>query len=251
MTNIKNSLVETINNHIKFRQEFFALQDRFERENNEFQAKINSFVERTLEEFSLEENVKIYFTFYSDKDDPHFLIYDIKDYTKGYEANYWLNIDGKWIKYKGSPSNNSIYFHKLDLKADINKVINLDHLKEACDIITEKTGLRVDIKQYSIVNSKDIEIPKNIDDLLVKHTGATIVVNGNIWHVGWDVPDYWAIVRTRKGHIIVYYSTNGHGFGYDTVIMPEDKTNKFLDLLDEENKAKIPADIFKKLKARY
>ena len=214
-------------------------------------------------EFSLEKNVRLYFTFNSQiwngktkeweyPRDPHFYITELLDGDSRLGQKIFINIAGKWIHTKKHPGR-SVYMHDLDFQTTL-KCVDLNHLAEACAVLTEKTGCRVEHTQYTIVKENDIKVPKNEDDLMVIHPDAQIVARGTKLHEGWDIGDPWAVVRTRKGNLIIYYSTNGHGFGYDTVINPDKSVTDFYYWLVGKEVSKlqsfIPANVLKKLDER-
>lgn len=263
MTNIKNSLAQQFADDEVLAQLSIEANKNYREHHEALERNIKNLQERTLMEFSLERYVRMYFTFskqiwnnarndWDYKRDPHFYITELVDGDARLGQKIFINIAGKWIHTKKYPGRN-VYLHDLDLQTPL-KYVDLNHLAEACAVLTEKTECRVEHTQYNIVKANDIKVPKTTDDLLVLHPGSRIVASGDKYYEGWDVADHWAIVQTRKAHYIVYYSTNGHGFGYDTVVMPDKSVADFYIWLANGDRNKImtmiPVNIMKRLEAK-
>lgn len=263
MTNIKNSLAQQFADDEVLAKLSTAADKKYREHHDALKKSIDSLMDRTLTEFSLERNVEMRFTFTTQswdkakndwcyQHDPHFYISHLLDGDARLGQKIFVNFDGRWIHTKKYPGRN-IYMHDLDCKA-VPKHINLEHLAEACKTLTEKTGCRVEHTQYNVVKLNDIKVPKTTDDLLVLHPGSRIAASGDKYYEGWDVADHWAIVQTRKAHYIVYYSTNGHGFGYDTVVMPDKSVADFYIWLANGDRNKImtmiPVNVMKRLEAK-
>lgn len=263
MTNIKNSLAQQFADDKVLAQVATDAEKKYKEHRAALKQSIENLQDRTLREFSLENNVKMYFTFLTQswstakndwcyQHDPHFYIGHLLDGDSRLGQKMFVNIGGKWIHTKKYPSQ-KIYLHDLDCKTGI-KHVNLNHLAEACAMLTEKTGCRVEHHQYEIVKAGDIKVPKTEDDLLVLHPDSRIVASGKKLYEGWDIGDPWAVVQTRKHNLIIYYSTNGHGFGYDTVIEPDKSVADFYYWLVGKEismlQSFIPINILKKLDAR-
>lgn len=156
--------------------------------------------------------------------DPYYHIYFIRGDVYGRTG--WVCVDGKWV-FSSNPSSHKTYLHHLDFKKQVDSQV-LNSLEAFRSELEKDSGLRVNLGNHKIVTKGDVEVPESIDDLLTIHDGGSIVASGKKMHVGWDIGDPWAVVRTRKGHLVVYYSTNGHGFGYDHCVMPDQSVDEFL-----------------------
>lgn len=255
MTNIKNSLVDQIGDYgasVKAANDATALSAKLYTETDK---SIRSLIERTLAEFSLEYNVVIRFNFNGRSPtgqmifDPHFSLFHIIDCPPVrhlIDDKYFINVSGRWIRSKNTPSyNNTAQIRDLDLQA-IVKHIDLHHLAYVCATLTEKTNCRVEYIQYTVMKENGQKILNSGKDLLAHHPGSCIVAHGHKNNDPWDV------VRTRKGHLMVYYSTNGLGLGYDTVVQSNQSVCDFYLWLGDKayRQMAIPSNILKKLDER-
>lgn len=254
MTIIKNSLVDqiaSVNAAMKAANEAQALSTQLYTDTDK---SIKNLIDRTLMEFSLECNVVMRFSFTArpagqNVFDPHFTLFHLIDAPVSRPLlcnNYFINIAGKWIHTKKAPNYNpSVYLHDLDLQTPL-KYVDLNHLAEACAVLTEKTGCRVEHAQYTVVNRNFSRIPNSHEALLNLHPGGRIAAHGT------KGVDPWAIVQTRKAHYVVYYSTSGYGFGYDTVVQPDKSVSDFYLWLGDKafRQMTIPANVLKRLDVR-
>lgn len=254
MKNIKNSLVHDLQDFAKLHDKFEKLKNEYKQKSEDIELRMKLAAENTLLEFSLEKNVDPYFSFMTESFDsknecfiynfePNFSISKITEGNKTF-----VRVNNKWVHEKKISGRYKIYSHDIDFNVQ-PKYINLDHLNEACESIAKKTGCKVQIKQYEIVTADKIEKPKNLDDLLVIHTGSKILAHGEKYYEGWDIPDHWAIVETNNNELYVYYSRNGHGFGYDCKVGPKESLNEFYSFLGSDI-YKIPNNIFSRLDMR-
>jgi len=154
---------------------------------------------------------------------PYYHLYQIRDLSC--RGSGFVYVDGKWV-YSTDPSSNKAYLHRLDFKKQLDVKI-VDSLEGFKADLERESGLQVNFGSHKIMTKGDIEVPKSTDDLLTVHDGGALVASGEKAYEGWDIRDPWAVVRTRKGHYVVYYATNGHGFGYDHCVMPEQSLSDF------------------------
>jgi hypothetical protein len=241
-----NSLIDEITKYSVEQKEAFETWNRYLKNSRELEYKIERLLDKTKKEFGI-NYARVYLRLTSDEK-----CFNIHNIHLGYNTGCYIQIQGKWVYYKESPGRH-IYVHKIDFTKDVKKdsQIDLQKFEAFCSKLTELTGFPVKIEQYEIVSKGDIKIPKDHDDLLTIHTDGAIVAFGKKLYEGWDIGDPWAVVRTRSGSYMVYYATNGHGFGYDHVVAPGESLTDFytfLGGLTEARKA-IPANVMKHLEA--
>jgi len=161
--------------------------------------------------------------------EPTVWVYDL--YRDG---NTFTKISGRWTWYKGY-LNKDAYAH--NLIEGLNFPFDPASLEAACAELSETLGIPVQTQEHELVGK-----PENLrttDDLLASMPGSALIGEGKIWHMGWDVSDSWALVReggdskkdTSSG-LHIFYSTNGHGFGYDVHLEPHESCKGFLEYID-------------------
>jgi hypothetical protein len=203
--------------------------------------------DNTLQKFGLKQFVtystQIRPGFMNKNWSPHFLIIRIETNQNrffGYQKEHvFVKISNNWFAAIRSVAHlGAIPIESIDFTKKLDH-IDLNKLKEACDELTEKSGFPVKFTEHTIQN-----MPKTKLDLLEEHKGSTIVCSGV------ENKEPWAILRTRKHHFIVYYSTNGYDLGYDKCLKPEQSKNEFFTWLGDEDTVKslIPEKILAKLK---
>jgi hypothetical protein len=194
----------------------------------ELEASLNKLLKDQLKKHKLEKDLYILLCFqggcHTNKWDPFYHIYHIR--ADVYGRTGWVYVDGKWV-YSTEPGAGKTYLHHLDFKKQLDSRI-MNSLEAFRAELEEESGLRVNLGERKIVTKGDVKVPKSEDDLLTVHDGGSIMASGQKMHMGWDIGDPWAVVRSRKGHLVVYYSTNGHGFGYDHCVMPEQSVDDFI-----------------------
>lgn len=193
----------------------------------ETEAELRAIMDRLLKRYKLDRIVSIYLCFtggcHVDGWDPFYSVSDVRSDLRG----GFICVGEKWV-YTTKVGAHEVYVHNLDFKKVLDPKVVTTLAAFKADLEKE-SGLRVEIRNRKIVSKGDIEVPQSEDDLLTVHDGGKIVAKGAIAHKGWDIRDPWAVVKTRKGHLVVYYSTNGHGFGYDQCIMPEQPLDRFYE----------------------
>jgi hypothetical protein len=96
--------------------------------------------------------------------------------------------------------------------------VPIEKLKEFMSLIEQETSLHVELAEQKFKTADMLGETERIctpDDLQCKYGPFTLLEDGEIWEVGWDVPDHFVVGQYPDGHIAVWFSTNGHGFGYD------------------------------------
>lgn len=119
--------------------------------------------------------------------------------------------DGRWAKQDGHE------YHEHNTKF-VDCPVSIEQLKKFMIEIEQETSLRVELDAKELKTKDTVERLSTIDDLQCKFGPFTLLEEGEIWYVGWDIPDNFAVGQFPDGHIEVWYSTNGHGFGFDVVI---------------------------------
>jgi len=141
----------------------------------------------------------------------------------------FTKISGRWTWYQGYLGGSDAYAHKL--LEGIKFPFDPAALEAACQELTDELGIPVQLSEHKLVGKP--ERLKTTDDLLASMPGSEVIAQGKIWHMGWDISDPWAVVRAPDG-LHCFYATNGHGFGYDVHLGPQDSRQGFLDYLEAE-----------------
>jgi 8-oxo-dGTP pyrophosphatase MutT (NUDIX family) len=162
-------------------------------------------------------------------------------------SHFWLKVKKLgWVSYTGAPAD-EVYMHKV-----VREAVPFDtkHLETVCSELSEELGIPVVVEEHKV--SKVHSELRTVDDLLVKHPGAKVLEEGEIWYMGWDCRDQWVALETYKG-IWIYYSTNAHGFGFDKSIAPGYSIKEFLDYIHvPDTTAEEPSEeLLKRLKEQY
>jgi len=147
--------------------------------------------------------------------------------------NEWTWYDEEYVHVK------HVYSHKI-LK---NKDFPFDpiRLEETCKRLEDELGVKISIVTYFI---KVIDSPKNIDDLKEAYPDLNILLQGEIYSMGWDIPDYYAIVCI-DGEKHIFFSTDGHGMGYDYHIRPGEDYLPFYQFM---SRSRVKKDQKQKIK---
>jgi hypothetical protein len=83
--------------------------------------------------------------------------------------------------------------------------------KEQVKLRTERDGVR-DFEDANVLFDNDL----------------VLIKEGHVWYKGWDISDPFLFCqRKSNGHLILWYATNGHGWGFD--VQAENPTEKELD----------------------
>jgi len=96
--------------------------------------------------------------------------------------------------------------------------VDFDKLQNFMSFIEEKTGVPVELVQEKMQDASTIERLKTAEDLQCKYGPFTILEQGEVWYKGWEIEDQFVIGKYPEGQIEVWYSTNGHGFGFDIYV---------------------------------
>jgi hypothetical protein len=206
---------------LKLRQEYAEVMSRkatLDRNVHDLNAHLNNILCETLSEYGLEKYVAIALVSnYHTGWNPYFNLSLLHDGR--YSRGYFIYLRGKWVYSLSAAPEVSV--HQLDFKKELVNV-DLEDLKNFCGELEAETGLKVKFDERKVKN-----LPSSVPDLLAAHDRGNLVAQGKKGN------DPWAIVKTKKGHPVVYYSTNGVGLGYDQCLMPEKDAAPFLDWLNE------------------
>jgi len=160
---------------------------------------------------------------------------EIKGVING--GGIFIKVQGQWVYHMGHEAYGKIYPHRIRNRAILFEV---QKLEAACAELTEELGIPVVIQDHGLAEVKEDEL-RTVDDLLVKHTHGKVLAQGKVWYTGWDIADEWVLLQDEVG-IHVYFSTNGHGFGFDSYVAPGEDLTAFADFLQQENN-KFPSEI--------
>jgi hypothetical protein len=251
------SLIKELQALREQQQEMVKVTQAFDAAQKQLEPKFAAILDRTIKKYGLaDRDRQLHLTVYllfragcmAEGWDPHYKITHLCDGRDG--SFVWIGgQEGCWV-WAHKHNFGKVYAHHLDYtkKSKISPDVMLNFTTE----LTELSGLEVRITDNKIVSKSDIEIPRTEDDLITLHEGGRIACSGKKLHEGWDIADPWAIVQTKKNHYVIYYATNGHGFGYDKCIMPDKPIGDFYQWLGGKQAAQmlIPGNIAKILKAR-
>jgi hypothetical protein len=147
------------------------------------------------------------------------------------EGKAFLKIEGKWQWYKTDGYVIDVYSHKIISDSKLDPPFDVEELESLCAQTVSKYGVEVNIMEYKI---KEVTRPRDSDDLLSLYPNSEVVAEGKIWYIGWDIPDYWVILRVKNDGYHVFYSENSHGFGFDCHIKPDEDYSPFLEKMNQE-----------------
>lgn len=197
-----------------------------------------SAIEETLKKhciktFKAIPGVNFLLSFYGDDgntllDHPRVCISYVQARPTKHESLNYVFLEGAWVGYDDFPNGYEAYPHKVKHGPP---PFDPDALRALCDKLATELGMPVVYRPITLAVPKDGRL-RSEDDLLLRHPNAVIEGTGKIWHVGWDIPDSWVVLRTPEGGKHLYYSTNGHGFGFDNHIVPGQDPAPFFAFVD-------------------
>lgn len=65
-----------------------------------------------------------------------------------------------------------------------------------------------------------------------------LIKSGEVWYKGWDISDPFLVCRRKSNSaLVVAYSSNGHGFGFDHILdgLTDDELEKFLIHIEQDS----------------
>lgn len=128
------------------------------------------------------------------------------------DIHRYLDIEGQgWTAVDTRHDVPSVYPHNVvhvrTLPFDPDAVV------AAAEQISAEFGIPWELSKYTLVT--EVQTPRNLDQVKVRHPGCTVLAEGKAYSVGWDIADKWAVVRDTDGIVWAYWSDNGHGGGFD------------------------------------
>jgi len=117
--------------------------------------------------------------------------------------------DGRWAK-----QNSGRKYYKYNTTF-VECPVNAEKLQKFMDYIEQKTLVPVQFAKQKFQTSEALGRLRDVEDLQCKFGPFEVLQNEKVWYMGWEIEDSFVIGRFPGGHIEIYYSTNGHGFGYD------------------------------------
>ena len=222
-------------NELKIRREFlFVTLEDTKKKFDSFELTMRNFLQQSLTDFGLTEQLTVfvdYSNFMHKVWKPGFRIKYIN--SKSFGEPMFLNINGNWIAYKGSEYDivpdihiKSVDLHKKLTHVDPQKVI------EFKQHMTDSTGLPCSVDTHVLQKDDGSPILKTTQELLNRHNGAILICEGS-------TPKAWAILKTKKGTYIFYFTTNDIGLGYDQFADATKKNNFFFWHDDKDMLASI------------
>ena len=210
-------------NELKIRREFTLVNMEDTRKRfASFELKMRDFLQQSLINFGLNKKLFAYVdsSSYMDKVwKTGFRIQHVKPKSLG--EPIFLNINGNWIAYKGPEYGiapqvhiKSVYLHKKLTHVDPQEVIDF------MQYMIDSTGLPCKLDTYVLNKDDGSPVLKTTQELLNRHNGAKLICEG-------ATPKPWAILRTKKGTYVFYFTTNDIGLGYDQFADATKKNNFF------------------------
>jgi hypothetical protein len=257
----ETSIKERIVSAQKSQLQLISLKDFVSKEVANIEYSLRNILTETLKKYGLENNVcaqVIFGNFYNNIDwKPHFNISYL--FSGRPVSRNWYMVNNKWVMARKTVGR-KIYINNIDFSPQNNFENFIDHTKLYCfyaDLYCA-TGISVVLAQYTVVNKFGFEFPKTHKEILASHIAGRIALHGvkegDSFNSCQPQQEPWAIVQTKKQHYVVYYSTNGNGWGYDTVVMPDQSLNDFFFWLVGNDRQKlesiIPTKILKRLESR-
>lgn len=149
----------------------------------------------------------------------------VTDYTK--KGKQFSKINGLWCWYEGSAR--QYYAHRI--LWNLAPPFDTAELESVCRELSAELGIPVVLSEYSTVSS--VTKLGCSDDFIVAYPASTTLAEGEIWSMGWDIADRWAVMKAPDGNHVLY-STNGHGMGFDVHLKPGEDLTGFLVLTQQE-----------------
>jgi hypothetical protein len=209
---IRVEMQDIISRTEKFRQNLESYEDQIRKIANE----------RIRDVYGNELSVCLIGGFQSENWDPKIYVYPFSDGDK-----VFLKINGKWSWYDEPAVWAEVYTKKIIEEGKFDPPFDSYELERDCKKLEDDLGIQVKIIEYNVNIPAN---PYNIDDLLEIYPTGKVLASGKLWSVGWDIPDRWAILELDDGKHI-FYSTNGHGMGYDYHIEPDQDVEKFMQIV--------------------
>jgi hypothetical protein len=221
-------LNETIRNFMDKNREIHNLQQKLDADMDKYKEGVLRILKKKFSKF---RGIDYYFSFdhYEDHSENSDWIPGVKiSRIASGNQGCFIKTENGWIFYKDVYPGRYIFRHKIG-----NKALPFDpqKLESICEELNQALQMPVDIAIYKFF-TKSEEYLNNEDEVLATHPGATILTKGEKKHVGWDISDPWIVIQDIDGKHI-YYSTNGHGFGFDQHLLPGQDTSKFIDFIGE------------------
>lgn len=199
----------------KLRIEHFSLAEKYIKLNESFENEIKNQLKKISKHFSNKwVHTKLKTLYISHNDN------DTNDSWNPYIL-YWFSINDQevWFNHKIGWFTSSMYNPTIYTAKKIN-------LPKEIDIIELETYLSKILwnKPYKKDIMEKTERIKTFEDLqLLLGEKIELLEEGKIWYTGWDIADIFFIIKDLDKKIRIYYSTNGHGFGCDVDIEPNEK----------------------------
>ena len=144
------------------------------------------------------------------------------------DGKTFVQINGKWTWYDEAYIYTDVYSHKILDSQDFPFVPA--ELEKTCERLGEELGLNIRIIRFK---TKKVDRPSTEDDLKETYPGLEVISSRRIDSIGWDIPDYYAIVSI-DGETHLFYSSNGHGMGYDHHIEPGGDFTSFFEFISDK-----------------
>lgn len=143
----------------------------------------------------------------------------------------FTRIEGSWYWTKDCWGWETYRHTILDLPAPYDGAA----LEAVASRLTEELGVAV-LFENRRWKEPDLSRLRTQADLQAAFPDLSFVAGGRIARrrlsesMGWDIPDHWALLKARDGGVHVFYSTNGHGHGFDCHLSPGDDFARFVNM---------------------
>jgi hypothetical protein len=157
-----------------------------------------------------------------------------------YNINNVVSVEGgRWAK--GNEGVHNYYAHSI---AFVECPVDINRLQEFMEFI-EEVAVPVELVEKKIQTVETIDRVRNIDDLQCRFGPFEVLQNEKVWYLGWDIADSFVIGKYPGGHIEIWYSNNGHGFGYDVHVQTGEtiELERFYNYLETNDvSSKVPKE---------
>ena len=125
-------------------------------------------------------------------------------------------------------------------------VLEPSDVKAMCADYERLSGMKAFLQECQLMLPSGSPVPSTPEEAVALHEGSKAFASGVI--LGRDgEEDPWVVVRTKKNHLVIYYSTNGRGLGYNKCISPDKDCGDFLSRInDPTTRVKLEKDLAKR-----
>lgn len=218
-------ITSNLKNLVLRRNALNAELEKIRRDLESAEHQLKGAVRERLDAFS--PNLEAYVLLYSETP-----MVSIQPYFDNEKEMTFVKIEGQWMWCSGYVCGRA-YRHEVITRNAPPAPFCVEEFEALCTAMAEEFEIPVEISgsTFVVVNPDQLRTTK---DLLEVFPGSEILASGEIMSLGWDIPDYWAILQDGEGKAHVFYSTNGHGHGFDVHIKPGESPDSFVELTHQQ-----------------